>query len=63
VGVGEHRIVAIFHPGGTCVVGLAGEVEPVAPVGPDLAGHTDGRLACHKVAALLDVELNKAFDV
>ncbi len=37
--VGEHRVVPVLHAGGARVVGLAGEVEAVAPVRPDLAGH------------------------
>ena len=44
------------------MVGLAGEVEAVAPVRPDLAGHPDRRAAVDQVAALLDVQLDERPD-
>ena len=58
--VGEHRVVPVLHPGRAGVVGLAGEVEAVAPVRPDLAGHPDRGAAVDEVAALLDVQLDEA---
>ena len=58
--VGQHRVVPVLHPGGAGVVGLAGEVEAVAAVRPDLAGHPDRRAAVDEVAALLDVQLDEA---
>ena len=41
------------------MVGLAGEVEAVAAVRPDLAGHPDRGAAVDEVAALLDVQLDE----
>ena len=57
--VGEHRVGAVLHPRRAGVVGLAGEVEAVAPVRPDLAGHPDRGTAVDQVAALLDVQLHE----
>ena len=39
--VGQHRVAAVLHARRAGVVRLAGEVEPVAPVRPDRAGHAD----------------------
>ena len=39
--VGQHRVRAVLHPRRAGVVGLAGDVEAVAPVRPDPARHPD----------------------
>src|ERR1044071_1758509 len=41
LGVRQHRVAPVHQAGGSGVVGLAPEVEPPAPVGPDGARDAD----------------------
>ena len=58
----EQGIMAVGHSGRAGMVGLAGEVEPPAPMGPDVAGHADRSIEIDQAAALLDVQLDEAAD-
>ena len=61
-GQAEHGVLALGERGGAGVVGLAGHVDPPAPVRPDVAADPDGVAEVDEAAALLDVQLDEGAD-
>ena len=55
----DHRVLAVLQGRRAGVVGLAGDVDAPAPMGPDVAADADGGAAIDEVPALFDVEFDE----
>ena len=61
-GEGQHRVTPVGEGGRARMVGPAGEVEPPAPVRPDLLADRDRRVQVRQRPSLLDVQFHVGAD-